>query len=207
VSSSLLQRVALGQSSAMHECIQQYGGLVWSITKRFTRTHADAEDATQEIFLEIWRHANRFDEALGSEPCFIATIARRRLIDRLRKTIAEPFTETPAEVLESVAWIADDSAESDSCLDADRAIRAMDALRPEHRQVLELGFLYGLTHSEIAKRLNMPMGTVKSSMRRGLMQVREFLNTEIAPDRAVATINPWPPSRSIGGRRHRSPEQ
>jgi RNA polymerase sigma-70 factor (ECF subfamily) len=188
----LLQRVALGQAPAMHECIKHHGGLVWSIARRFTRSNADAEDATQEVFLDIWRHASRFDETLGSEAAFIATIARRRLIDRLRKRAAEPWIETSAAVLESLTCVADDCEKSDSLLDAEQAIRAMAALRPEHRQMLELGFLYGLTHSEISERLNMPLGTVKSYMRRGLTQLRDFLKLELpsASQLAAAVLVP-----------------
>src|SRR5450755_3811278 len=103
MSSSMLQRIASGDSAAVRECIDQYGGLVWSIARRLSRTPSDAEDATQEIFLDIWRSAARFDATQGSDKVFITTIARRRLIDRLRKTSSEPAMD-PVEVLESVAW-------------------------------------------------------------------------------------------------------
>ena len=86
MSPSVLQRIAAGESSAVRECIDQYGALVWSLARRLSRTPADAEDATQEIFLDIWRSAFRYDSSQGSPQVFIAMIARRRLIDRLRKT-------------------------------------------------------------------------------------------------------------------------
>ena len=100
---SVLQRIASGDSAAVRECMDQYGALVWSLARRLSRTASDAEDATQEIFLDIWRSAGRFDAAQGSDKMFIAMIARRRLIDRLRKKSAEPPMD-PVEVLESVAW-------------------------------------------------------------------------------------------------------
>ena len=78
------QRIAVGDASAVKECISAYGGLVRSLARRLTRTHSDAEDATQEIFICIWRQAAAFDATKGSEVSFIAIIARRRWIDRCR---------------------------------------------------------------------------------------------------------------------------
>src|SRR5271154_3658467 len=103
MSPSVLQRIASGDSDAVRECIEQYGALVWSLARRLSRTASDAEDATQEIFLDIWRSASRFDATQGSDKVFIAMIARRRLIDRLRKTSAEPPMD-PMEALDNVAW-------------------------------------------------------------------------------------------------------
>ena len=102
MSPSVLQRIASGDPAAVGECIDQYGPLVWSLARRLSRTASDAEDATQEIFLDIWRSAGRFDASQGSDKVFIAMIARRRLIDRLRKKSAEPPMES-TDVLESVA--------------------------------------------------------------------------------------------------------
>jgi RNA polymerase sigma-70 factor (ECF subfamily) len=175
---SMLQRIASGDSAAVRECIEQYGPLVWSIARRLSRTPSDAEDATQEIFLDIWRSAARFDASQGSDKVFIAMIARRRLIDRLRKSSAEPPMD-PVEALETVAW-ADPGTASEISVEAEQATRALAELRPEQRQVLELGLLHGLSQSEIATRLSMPLGTVKSFMRRGLIKVREYLNVDAA---------------------------
>jgi len=176
MSLSVLQRIASGDSVAVRDCIEQYGSLVWSLARRLSRSPSDAEDATQEIFLDIWRSAARFDAAQGSDKVFIAMIARRRLIDRLRKTASEPPMD-PVEALESVAW-ADPGTASEISLEASQAARAMAELRPEHRQVLELGLLHGLSQSEIAGRLELPLGTVKSFMRRGLIKVREYMNVD-----------------------------
>jgi RNA polymerase sigma-70 factor (ECF subfamily) len=156
--------------------MDQYGALVWSLARRLSRTASDAEDATQEIFLDIWRSAGRFDASQGSDKVFIAMIARRRLIDRLRKKSAEPPMD-PVEVLESVAW-SDPGTSAETSLEADQATRALAELRPEQRQVLELGLLHGLSQSEIAARLGMPLGTVKSFMRRGLIRVREYMKID-----------------------------
>ncbi len=175
---TVLQRMASGDPAAVRECMDRYGGLVWSLARRLSRTASDAEDAAQEIFLDIWRSAARFDASRGSDKVFVATIARRRLIDRLRKRSGEPPME-PHEALESVAWPEDAAGLPDTAIDAAHAARALGELRPEQRQVLELGLMHGFTQSEIATRLSMPLGTVKSLMRRGLTRVRELMNIEI----------------------------
>jgi RNA polymerase sigma-70 factor, ECF subfamily len=176
MTSSVLQRIASGDTAAVRECIDQYGALVWSLARRLSRTPSDAEDATQDIFLDIWRSAGRYDQSQGSDKVFIAMIARRRLIDRLRKATAEPPMERE-EALESVAWASPGDAPEIS-FEADQAMRALAELRPEQRQVLELGLLQGLSQSEIAVRLKLPLGTVKSFMRRGLIKVRDYLNID-----------------------------
>jgi RNA polymerase sigma-70 factor (ECF subfamily) len=174
MSPSVLTRIAAGDEAAVGDCMDQFGALVWSLARRWSRTAADAEDATQEIFLDIWRSAGRFDQSQGSDKVFVAMIARRRLIDRLRKLSGEP-PMAPVEVLDTVLW-QEPGDSSETAVDAAHAARVVAELRPEQRQVLELGLLHGLSQSEIAERLGMPLGTVKSFMRRGLIKVREHLN-------------------------------
>ncbi len=176
MSPSVLQRMSSGDPAALRACIDQYGGLVWNLARRLSRTASDAEDATQEIFLDVWKSADRFDAVQGSEKMFIAMIARRRLIDRLRKTSALPPMD-PIEALESVAC-ADPGNDSETASEAEQAMRALQELKPEQRQVLELGLLHGLSQSEIAAKLGVPLGSVKSLMRRGLIKVREFMNID-----------------------------
>lgn len=173
---SVLARVAQGNPRAVRECIDQFGSLIWSIARRLTRTRADAEDAVQEIFMDIWRSAARFDPTQGSEKVFVATIARRRLIDRMRRTANQARTESIDDV-ESLSW-ADPGAGAEISAEAQAAARAVMQLRPEQRRVLELGILQGLSHSEIADALQMPLGTVKTMMRRGLIQVRQLMGVD-----------------------------
>jgi RNA polymerase sigma-70 factor (ECF subfamily) len=176
MSPSVLERMAGGDQSAVRECIEEFGPLVWSLSRRLSRTPADAEDATQEIFLDIWRSAHRFNGSLGSDKVFIATIARRRLIDRLRKTSAEPPMDSD-EVLDTIVW-SEPGNSTETAIEAEQAARALAQLRPEQRQVLELGLLHGFSQTEIAAKLGMPLGSVKSFMRRGLLKVREYMNRD-----------------------------
>lgn len=171
---TLLERIAAGDHTAVKECMATYGGLVWSLARRFSATVADAEDAAQEIFLEIWKSAGRYDPSLGSEAVFITTIARRRAIDRLRADRRRPITE---EFDERHATRADgDESEGALAADVDVARRALERLDPVQREVLLLGIVEGLTHSEIATRTGKPLGTVKTHMRRGLLKLRALID-------------------------------
>lgn len=164
----LLGRVAAGDAVAIRECLARYGNLVWSIARRFEP--ADAEDAVQEIFLDLWKSAGRFDPAVASETAFVAVIARRRLIDRRRARMRRP-----AAVDHVPESIADPGTAPDTCAEATQAARALDQLRPEQRQVLVLSTVGGLSHGEIAERTGMPLGTVKAHARRGLLSIRAAL--------------------------------
>lgn len=165
---ALLTRVAAGDPGAVRDCLARYGGLVWSIARRF-EGH-DAEDAVQEIFLDLWKSAARFDPQIASEAAFVAMIARRRLIDRRRTRRRRPATET----IDAQPPIADHARGPDSCAEASQAARALDRLRPEQRHVLVLA-THGLSHGEIAERTGMPLGTVKAHARRGLQSIRAAL--------------------------------
>ncbi|MCU0976173.1 MAG: sigma-70 family RNA polymerase sigma factor [Steroidobacteraceae bacterium] len=173
MSESLMTRIARGEDAAVAEVIDQYGALVWSIARRLTRNPSDAEDAVQEIFTDVWRSAHRFDPSAGTEKVFITTIARRRLIDRMRRLSNRVPTES-TDVLDELGFHTPDTA-GEISVEAERAARVLATLRPEQRQVIELGLLQGLSHSEIAAVTGMPLGTVKTFMRRGLIQVREML--------------------------------
>src|SRR5271167_1404555 len=81
----ILPRVAAGERAAVAECLTRYGDLVWSLALRHASDRSEAEDAVQEIFIDLWRHAGRFDGRVASEVAFVAMVARRQLIDRWRK--------------------------------------------------------------------------------------------------------------------------
>jgi RNA polymerase sigma-70 factor (ECF subfamily) len=172
---SILERIAAGDSGAVVECIERYGGLVWSLVRSRIRNSADAEDATQEIFVQLWKYAARFDPAKGSETVFIATIARRRLIDRLRVRGREPATEPFDEM--SFQPASSGTALPDAA-DAEIAARALASLDDGQREVVLLSVVQGLSHSEIAAATGKPIGTVKTHVRRGLAKVRALLGPE-----------------------------
>jgi RNA polymerase sigma-70 factor (ECF subfamily) len=166
----LLHRVAAGDRAAVADCVARFGGVVWSLARRLSPSEAEAEDAAQEIFLDLWKSAGRYDPSLQSEVAFVAMIARRRLIDRRRKRQRAPEGVPLAEAAEPAA-----PAQGEVCAEASMALRALDDLRPEQREILVLSAVQGLSHEEIAQHKQMPLGTVKAHARRALLRVRSLL--------------------------------
>lgn len=174
MSGALLLRVAQGEQQAFVQCLREYGGLIWGIARRFSPTRTDAEDAAQDVFLHLWRNARHYDPARGSEAVFIATLARRVLINRFRGSKRRP-QEVPLEVLPEQAPEHPGPPEAETCAEAALAAAALAQLPADQQQVIELAVLQGLSHSEIAAATGRPLGTVKTLLRRGLMLVRERL--------------------------------
>lgn len=169
----VLPRVAAGEREAVDQCIERYSGLVWSLARRFSSDLADAEDAMQEVFVELWKFAARFDATLSSEANFVALIARRRLVDRLRSRTRRPAQQS----LEGVDATQPVSAGLEVFEEANKAVRCLRELEANQRRVLELSIWDGLSHSEIAKREGLPLGTVKTHARRGLIRLRDLMQT------------------------------
>ncbi len=168
-----LDRISAGDSDAVGECIDRYGGLLWSIARRFSSSTAEAEDAVQEAFVAIWQNASKFDPSIASEKTFVTMIARRKMIDRLRKADRRPkltsFPEHGPDPAGDQHLVMERSAE------AAAAAKLLDDLRPEQRRVIELSIYYGMSHREISEETEIPIGTVKSHIFRGLAMVRENL--------------------------------
>ena len=178
---AVLQRIASGEKNAAEDCLKQYGGLVWSLARKMFPKTEDAEDAVQDIFIEIWKNAGRFDETQSSETTFIAMIARRRLIDRLRHNNRRLTPEYLEDTLTEPSNRFDEQMQNS--VEAREAARAMKNLRPEQQQVLLLSIIQGLSHQEISDATGMPLGTVKTHARRGLLQVREILGLSNSGDK------------------------
>lgn len=173
VSETPLDQVARGASGSAEALLDRYGGLVWSLARRFCTDRSEAEDAVQEIMIDVWKSVSqgRFDPSKGSDTTFVAMIARRRLIDRLRRrqTSVElssdaeptyrPASETPAELGE----------------DARLAAEALNGLPEDQQRAIRLAVVRGLTHEQVARLTGMPLGTVKTHIRRGLIRLRQTL--------------------------------
>ena len=169
----ILQRIARGEAGAVQECIEGYGALVGALVRRLCPSAAESDDVVQEIFIDLWKSAGRYDPATAPEATFVAVIARRRLLDLRRKLLrrAEPSElsgdlATDESSLEEMAQVRDE---------ASRAQRALAELKPEQRRVLQLAVFHGLSHQEISTATGLPLGTVKTHARRGLNRVRELL--------------------------------
>ena len=171
----LLPRVAAGDQQAVEACLDRFGNLVWSLARRFTSNREDAEDAVQEIFIDLWSSAARYDSGKASETTFVAMVARRRLIDRLRKKTRRPEEEELSVVVELEQH--ELAPDAERMADAARAAELILTLKPEQQQVIKLAVYEGHTHQSIADALQLPLGTVKTHLRRGLLKVREALQT------------------------------
>lgn len=172
---TLLQRIARGDQNAVEACLDTFGGLVWSLAKKYVASRADVEDAVQDIFVAIWKAADRYDPAVASEAAFIATIARRRLIDRNRRAAVRPDVATLPDESDAFRMPDMTSHGADIADEAARAAEALKQLRPEQQKVVWLAVYHGWAQSEIAEKLDLPLGTVKTHVRRGLIKIREVL--------------------------------
>jgi RNA polymerase sigma-70 factor (ECF subfamily) len=168
----ILPRLAAGDSRAMSECIERYGNLVWGLVRRSIKDNTEAEDLVQEIFTEIWKKAGFFDPALASESTFIGLITRRRAIDYLRRQSRQPGFE-PLDAADSIPAPAATAA-SISC-DPEAVKSSVATLPDDTRELFQLFFEDGFTHPEIAEKTGLPLGTVKTRLRRGLISLRENL--------------------------------
>lgn len=173
---NLLNRIAKGDSSAVEGLLDRYGGLVWSIAKRYSQVAWEAEDAVQEIFLQLWQQAPKFDPQRSSEKNFVAMIARRRMIDRLRRGLNHPREASLDELASAAEPVVRDDRRIEEGTEAGLAARAMRGLPAAQRQALILSVYYGYTHMEIAQATKTPLGTVKSYITRGLKVVRDALS-------------------------------
>lgn len=146
------------------------GGAVLAYGRRMLPSNEDAEDLVQQVFVAAWRQRTRYDPERASLLSWLLGIARFKAIDRLRKLERERRT-----VLDDHRHAVD---EADVAADRLLVREAMSWLRPEQQQVLELAFYEDLTHHQIADKLGMPLGTVKSHARRGMQRLRRFLDDD-----------------------------
>ncbi len=174
---SLIERVAAGDQSAFAALYDDLVPSVFGVVRRVLRDPAQAEEVTQEVFVEIWRQAARFDAVRGSVRTWAVTIAHRRAVDRVRSEQA--LRDRQARVAETERSV--EVTPESSALESEerrRARAAMNELSPVQREALELAFYDGLTHVEIAERLGIALGTVKTRIRDGLIRLRTAMGVQ-----------------------------
>jgi RNA polymerase sigma-70 factor (ECF subfamily) len=175
---AILPQIAAGEPRAMEECITRYGSLVWAIARRSISDTSEAEDLVQEVFTEIWKKAASFDPSIASESTFVGMIARRRAIDFLRRIGRRPGFEA----LDALDSFPQPVSETSSVVcDAEAVRSSLASLPDDTRQLFHLFFDDGFTHPEIAEKTGLPLGTVKTRLRRGLITLREQLQRAVSP--------------------------
>ncbi|MXW20041.1 MAG: sigma-70 family RNA polymerase sigma factor [Gammaproteobacteria bacterium] len=173
---AILERIADGDPLAMTELVDQYGDLVWSLARRYFGASPIAQESVQEAFLSLWSSAGRFRPDRGSELTFVLTVARRRIVDQVRHEAR--FSGGVPLVGDEVDQNSSDQARLDAQLEMMRVEPLLRELSGNEREILSLSLYEGYSHSEIAKRLNMPLGTVKTRIRRSLIRLRAALKVE-----------------------------
>jgi RNA polymerase sigma-70 factor, ECF subfamily len=161
---------------ALDRLYSMYASLVYGLALRIVQDAAEAEEVAQDVFVYVWQRADRFDAARGNLTSWLVTLARSRSIDRVRsRGSQERRLEGLAREVETQANAAvEDPFEAALLAERRRRVRVgLDALPREQRQALEIAYFEGLSHSEIASKLGLPLGTVKTRIRQGMIRLRE----------------------------------
>ena len=169
----LLPAVALGDEPAYEAVYDQASGWVLGVARKVLRDPAQAEEVMQEVLLEVWRTASRFDPRQGSGVSWVMTIAHRRAVDRIRSERSHARREARAA---SAVIDYDDVTEAvEASLDRERVQRCLSSLTRLQRECVGLAYYGGYTYREVAELLRVPAGTVKTRMRDGLIRLRDCL--------------------------------
>jgi RNA polymerase sigma-70 factor (ECF subfamily) len=175
-----VSRVVVGDSEALRELYDRYGRMTYAIAYRVLGDDHTAEECVQDVFVELWRHASRYDPRRGRVSTWLCTITRNRAIDAAR---ARERRAIPSENVEPSGYAADTAELVTRADEAVRVAEAMASLPPVQLEVVQLAHFEGFTQSEIAQRLGIPLGTVKSRMRGALDRLRSVAD-ELRPEDA-----------------------
>jgi RNA polymerase sigma-70 factor (ECF subfamily) len=171
-----LQRMARGEHAALAACYDVMGPVVFSLAVRMLRDRPAAEDVTQDIFVQVWRQAANYDTTRGSPEAWIMMIARTRILDRLRSrsagVILKPVGDNLPDAPAAEDWPEDLAISRE---DAVNVRKALAELPQDQKHAIELAFFEGLTHVEISEKLSVPLGTIKTRIRLGLIKIRDRL--------------------------------
>jgi RNA polymerase sigma-70 factor (ECF subfamily) len=154
----LLGRVADGDQVAFGQLYDQTSGRVFGLVRRLLKDSAQSEEVTQEIFLEVWQNSKRYDPNKGSAATWILTMAHRRAVDRIRSSEYDSVSESVEIRVEH-----------------ERVGQALQRLTELQRQAVTLAYYGGYSHSEVAEMLKVPIGTVKTRLRDGMIRLRDEL--------------------------------
>ncbi len=178
----LMAAIARGDQNAFAELYDRHAKLMFALCLRILRDRNEAEEVLSELFMELWRRADRYERGRGAPVAYLINLTRSRAIDRLRtrKRDRAVIVDSPQSAEEAYADAGIDAAPSPlgATLDEERrqrVHRALDGLTAAQRQAVELSFLQGMSHSQVAATLGEPLGTVKTRIRQGLLQLREAL--------------------------------
>jgi RNA polymerase sigma-70 factor (ECF subfamily) len=171
---ALLERIVSGDQAAVADLYDRHSRLIFGLILRVLRDRGDAEEVMQEVFFSVWSRAASYNASLGTPVVWLARMARNRAIDRLR---ANQVRVRTAAAIEEPSG--PDSPESSAVRNEESAVvrRALATLPDEQRMLIEQAYYAGLTQSELAAHFGLPLGTVKTRVRTGMISLREQLAT------------------------------
>lgn len=178
----LLRRVAKGDRSAFEELYERFSGVLFSTAYRVLNNQEATEDVIQDVFIQIWEKAPLYNPALGKPMTWAITLTRNKAIDRLRsmqrRGRLQDEMQREAETFEQ--FDERSSFDAASGVETGKLVRdAVQKLSKDQREAIELAFFSSLTQTEIAERLNEPLGTVKARIRRGMLRLKEILGSKL----------------------------
>lgn len=171
----LIRRVALGDEAAFEALYDAVSPTIFGLVRRVVRDPAQSEEVTQEIFVEIWQQAARFDADRGKALSWILVIAHRRAVDRVRASQASTDRDLRQGIKEYQDSYDDVADTVELRLETERVAKALDSLTDSQREAITLAYYGGHTHREVAALLNVPVGTVKTRIRDGMIRLRDKL--------------------------------
>lgn len=179
---ALVERIRQGDAQALGELYEQTVGRVYGLALRILRQPADAEEAAADVYTQVWDQADRFDARRGPVLAWLMIITRSRALDRRRSLIKHSGQQTQHLNDDDATYSDSEQATAPDLLQlmqtGSQVHRALAALPPAQRHAITLNFLEDLSHQAIAERLETPLGTVKSNIRRGLQRLRQLLNDD-----------------------------
>ena len=168
-----LERITRGDPGGIAELYDRHSRLLYGLILRILRNPGDAEETLQEVFVLVWNRAATYNPTLGSPAAWVGGIARNRAIDHFRATEVRRRTVEAAVTADEPGWTPETVAAE---TEQQRLIsRALDAIPQDQRKLIEDAYFFGFTHSELAERHRLPLGTVKTRIRTGLQMLREQL--------------------------------
>lgn len=171
----LLRRSAQGDEAEFARLYDATSARIFGLVLRVVRNEAIAEEVLQETYLQVWQTAARYDETRGSALSWLMTLAHRRAVDRVRSTEARSRRDTAYHQEAPTVEHDVTAAAAEASWEARRVRAALERLNPSQRQVLELAYFEGHTHTEIAHLTGVPLGTAKTRIRDGLIRLRTLM--------------------------------
>ncbi|MFH5886037.1 sigma-70 family RNA polymerase sigma factor [Halalkalibaculum sp. DA3122] len=183
---ALVKRIKGGDTKALEELYELYKSLLFGMILSIVKKREEAEDLLQEVFMKIWEKAHTFDEERGNVYSWIVTITRNKSIDRIRSKGYKTQQKTSTSVNEPALTLEGDNFDPlETTIFSDRSElvkRALEKIPEEQREVIKVAYYGGMTQSEIAEHLDIPLGTVKTRTRQGMIKLKNILEDHISID-------------------------